>query len=133
MLPYLVSASHHPQSFSDHCNAEMLICIPDIMRIEKPFISRSSYWKMNVDTIVEDFLENLTEIYSKARTHLDEYDDIADWWELRLKPMFRFFCKSFSIHKSTERKSTQDFLYYQLGEALAYWLIFSSFKTEVRN
>ena len=69
----------YPQSFSDHCIAEMLNCIPDIMRIEKPFISRSSYWKMNVDTIVEDFLENLTEIYSKARTHLDEYDDKADW------------------------------------------------------
>jgi hypothetical protein len=118
MLPHLVSASHHPQSFSDHCIAEIVICIPDITRTNKPFLSRSSYWKMNVDTIDEDFLVNFAEIYSKARNHLNEYNDIADWWELKFKPMFRFFCKSFSIHKSTERKSTKDFLYYQLGEAL---------------
>ena len=118
MIPHLVSTCHHPQSFSDHCISEMVICVPDILANKKNFIPRSSYWKMNVHTIDDDFLDNFSEIYAKARVHLDDFNDIADWWELKLKPMFRFFCKSFSIHKSTERKSTKDFLYYQLGEAL---------------
>ena len=118
LIPHLKSVCHHPQSFSDHCIIEMIINLPDIQRIKKPYIPRSSYWKMNVDIIDEDFLENFEEIYSKARNHIDGFDDIADWWEGKLKPMFRFFCKSFSIHKSTERKSTKNFLNHQLQEAL---------------
>ena len=118
MIPNLKSICHHPQSFSDHCIVEMIIQVPDVQSIKKIFIPRSSYWKMNTDVIDDDFVENFVEIYAKAREYIDNFDDIADWWEYKLKPMFRFFCKSFSIHKSTERKSTKDFLNYQLRVAL---------------
>ena len=90
MIPQLVTASHHPQSFSDHCIAEMVICVPDILATKKSFIPRSSYWKMNVDTIDDDFLENFAEICGRARNHLDDFDDIADWWELKFKPSLDF-------------------------------------------
>ena len=118
MIPNLKSVCHHPQSYSDHCITEMILQVPDLNRIENSFTPRSSYWKMNIDVIDDDFKENFEIVYAKAKEHLEEYDDIADWWEKRLKPMLRFFSKSFSIHKSTERKSTKDFLNYQLKEAL---------------
>jgi hypothetical protein len=110
MIPNLQSVCHHPQSFSDHCITEMIIQIPEVTRLKPSFTQRSSYWKMNIDVIDDDFKDNFEIIYAKAKEQIAEYDDIADWWERKLKPILRFFCKSFSMHKSIERKSTKDFL-----------------------
>ena len=104
MIPNLQSVCHHPQSFSDHCITEMIIQIPEVTRLKPSFTQRSSYWKMNIDVIDDDFKDNFEIIYAKAKEHIAEYDDIADWWERKLKPMLRYFCKSFSMHISIERK-----------------------------
>ena len=119
MLPHLVSVQHIPQSFSDHCIVETVLSVPDLQRIEIPRrISRKSFWKMNIGTIDEDFRDNFCIIYNKAREHIDEYADIADWWDYKCKPLVIHFCKMYSISQARERKCTKNFLYIQLKEAL---------------
>ena len=118
MVSKLQSAKHHPQSFSDHCIAEIQLEIPDVTKISHVGNSRSSYWKLNVGIFDDDFEENFRTVYEKSKEKLDQYGDIADWWDMWCKPMIRTFCKNYSIQKSYERKSTKIFLYNQLKQAL---------------
>ena len=41
---------------------------------------------------------------------IDEYDDIAQWWEVLAKPSIVKFCKDFSFKLAQERKCTKKFL-----------------------
>ena len=118
MLPYAQSVQHLPQAYSDHCTVETVLMVPDLQKIKICRLPRSSYWKFNTENLDEDFEENFSVIYEKARESLHEFVDIADWWDLKLKPMMIIFCKHYGISKARERKCTKDFLYYQLNCAL---------------
>ena len=119
MMPYILSVQHLPQAYSDHCIVEMKINVPDLQRLQTPTKSpRFSYWKMNTGIIDDDFNENFEIIYNKAREYIVDYEDIADWWDNKCKPMIIHFCKMYSISLARERKCTKNFLYIQLKNAL---------------
>ena len=120
MIPSLKSVQHLPQSFSDHCIVEMRIEVPDITLTRQSRLShhRSTYWKLNVGILDDDFENNFVEIYKKAKEKIGNFGDIAEWWDKWCKPMIRMFCRNYSIFKSNERKSTKSFLYIQLKQAL---------------
>ena len=50
---------------------------------------------MNVDTIDKDFIDNFKVIYEIARDHIEQYDYIADWWDLKCKSMIVHFRKQY--------------------------------------
>ena len=119
MVPYIHSVQHLPQSFSDHCITEIGITVPDLQRIQRARISsRFSYWKMNTGILDDDFNDNFEIVYNAAREHVGNYNDIADCWDKKCKPMIVQFCKFYSISLARERKCTKSFLYYQLKNAL---------------
>ena len=118
MLPYLQTVQHLPQPYSDHCTVESVLIVPDLQRLKICRPPRFSYWKFNTENLDEDFEENFAFIYEKARESFHEFLDIADWWDLKLKPMMIMFCKHYGISKARERKCTKDFLYYQLNCAI---------------
>ena len=119
MIPYIHSVQHLPQSYSDHCITEIVLNVPDLQRLQTPTRSpRFSYWKMNIGIIDEDFNDNFEVIYKKARECIGNFNDIADWWDLKCKPMIVQFVKMYSISLARERKCTKKFLYIQLKNAL---------------
>ena len=119
MLPYIHSVQHLPQSYSDHCITELIMNVPDLQRLPNPTRSpRFSYWKMNTGIIDDDFNDNFEIIYNAAREHIGNFNDIAEWWDLKCKPMIVQFCKMYSISLARERKCTKSFLYIQLKNAL---------------
>ena len=118
MLPYLQTVQHLPKPYSDHCTVESVLIVPDLQRMKICRPPRFSYWKFNTENLDEDFEDDFSFIYEKARESLHEFLDIADWWDLKLKPMMIMFCKHYGIAKARDRKCTKDLLYYQLNCAI---------------
>ena len=118
MMPFTHSAQHLPQPYSDHCTVEITLHVPDLQKIKIESPNRFSYWKFNTENLDMDFEENFSVVFEKARESIGQFNDIADWWDLKLKPMMIIFCKHYSIAKSRERKCTKDFLYCQLTHAM---------------
>lgn len=107
-----------PAAFTDHSAVILKLEMYGVQRPSSPN-PRSSYWKLNNSVLDhEDFLPNFTDFYLDMQRFIPEYDDIADWWELRLKPMMSQFLKQFSIHCARERRQTKEMLYILLNQAL---------------
>ena len=78
-----------------------------------------TYWKFNNSVLDhKDFLPNFTDMYSRLYETQTEYQDMADWWEDRAKPLITTFLKQFSAMVTRERKQTKDMLYILLKNAL---------------
>ena len=70
------------------------------------------YWKLNTSILQDDdFLENFETFYGKIRSKIDEFHDIANWWDLLAKPAIREFCIDVSERLSFVRKNTKRFLF----------------------
>ena len=66
----------------------------------------------------EDFLENFTILYRKLKAEVDNYEDIATWWDSVAKPAFRHFCMDVSERLAYVRKNTKMFLFSYLGKVI---------------
>ena len=78
MLPYVQSVQHLPQPYSDHCTVEIILNVPDLRRLKICRPPRFSYWKFNTENLDEDFVENFSSIFAKARESIHEFPDIAE-------------------------------------------------------
>ena len=95
----------HKASVSDHCRVET------VFNIETGQSSRrsrcSGFWKLNTSLLEnEDFYVQFNILYERLSSLKDEYDDIAQWWEVLTKPSIAKFCKDFSYQLTQERKAT---------------------------
>ena len=110
-VPFVQDVSHHA-SLSDHHYGVLILNLPNLDCAPKPLKNESLYWKLNTNILQDrDFLENFQETYSKLRTKIPDYPDIADWWDLCAKPTIRDFCMGVSQRLAFVRKNTKRFLF----------------------
>ena len=99
----------HKASISDHCRVET------VLDIEIGQTRRRShcpgFWKLNTSLLEnEDFHVQFNTLYQRMSSLIEEYDDIAQWWEILAKPSIAKFCRDFSYQLAQERKVTKQFL-----------------------
>ena len=57
-------------------------------------------------------------MYRKLKAEVDNYEDIATWWDSIAKPAFRHFCMDVSERLAYVRKNTKMFLFSYLGKVI---------------
>ena len=86
MLRKIQSISHHA-SLGDHNYVKLILSLEDLTVKPSPQWSSSPYWKLNTSILKdEDFLENFSVMYKKLQEKIQDYSDIADWWDHCAKP-----------------------------------------------
>ena len=104
-----VMTACHKAGISDHCRVEVVLNI-ETGQTRRRF-HRPGFWKLNTSLLDnDDFLPQFRFLYESLSNLIDEYDDIAQWWELLAKPSITKFCKDFSYQLAQERKATKHFL-----------------------
>ena len=91
-----VNLLEHVAFLSDHCVVLAELVLQDIgdPHIRKSF--HETYWKLNASIHKdEDFLDNFTDVWAELRTKQEDYEDIADYWDLEAKPNIKEFCIQF--------------------------------------
>ena len=82
----------HIASLSDHL-AVMLCLTLDIGTFPLTNNGVSSYWKLNAAILKEEnFLSSFRPFWTFLLTSKQDFDDVADWWDLRAIPEIRYFC-----------------------------------------
>ena len=110
-VPFVQNVSHHA-SLSDHHYVVLILNLTNLENIPLPPKSPPLYWKLNTSILQDDdFLENFETFYGKIRSKIDEFHDIANWWDLLAKPAIREFCIDVSERLSFVRKNTKRFLF----------------------
>ena len=103
-------------SLGDHHGVNLLISLPDLGQRPAPPLYSSPYWKLNTSILKdEDFLDNFSVFYDKLQVKIQEYPDIADWWDLCAKPSIRKFCMGVSGHLARIRRDTKKYLFSYLN------------------
>ena len=103
---------YHCASLSDHHYVVLQLNLPDLQRLPLPVRTNSLYWKLNTSVLQdEDFLENFRVLYSKLKAKIEDFTDIAVWWDELAKPTFKQFCMDISERLSFVRKNTKRFLF----------------------
>ena len=110
-VPFVQNVSHHA-SLSDHHYVVLILNLTNLENIPLPPKSPPLYWKLNTSILQDDdCLENFDTFYEKIRSKIDEFHDIANWWDLLAKPAIREFCIDVSERLSFVRKNTKRFLF----------------------
>ena len=95
-VPYVQAFLHHA-SLSDHHHGVLIVNLPDLVSAPKAPKRPALYWKLSTNILEdEDFLENFQDLYSKIQGKIEDFPDIADWWDLCVKPAIRNFCMGVS-------------------------------------
>jgi exonuclease III len=77
------------------------------------------YWKMNVRILEEeDFIVAFRVLWEEHILKKEEFIDVADWWDLSVKPAVQKLSKAYSVLRQKSRGDTQDFLFFLLEEAV---------------
>ena len=115
-LLHSVSSVSHQASLGDHFYTCIVMEVQDLgKKLDLPIFS-SSYWKLNTSILKdEDFLENFSCMYSKLQARINDYPDIADWWDLCAKPNIKDFCMGVSSHLANITRDTKKFLFSYLN------------------
>ena len=110
--PYLadkIVTTCHKAGISDHCRVEVGFNITTGQTRRKSH--RSGYWKLNTSLLDnENFHVQFNVLYERLSNLTDDYENIAQWWEILAKPTITKFCKDFSFKLAQQRKSTKCFL-----------------------
>ena len=110
---------HHHASLVDHHYGVLELDLPDLAAVAPPPRTTKLYWKLNTSILQdEDFLENFSDLYSKLKSEVDSYDDIATWWDCLAKPTFKQFSMGVSERLAYVRKNTKGFLFSYLGKVI---------------
>ena len=101
----------HMASLSDHFGIKMRILLPIVFNNSSRSKGRSTYWKLN-NAILEDefFLSSFKALWHHHLNAIENFSDIADWWDLLMKPKIREFCISFSKERNFRRICLKKFL-----------------------
>ena len=130
----ILSVKHIP-SLSDH--SAVILCLAvnfDISSSNKCI--NKSYWKLNTAILKEDtFLTSFRPFWNALLSSQDEFNDVADWWDLRAKPEIKKFCIEYSIHRKYTREQTKQFLLASLQHALVNrdWEEVARFREELKS
>ena len=130
----LQSASHQP-GLADHWGvcAELLM---DVTRLQCPHPNPKTHWKLNC-TILDDhsFLPQFSTLFNQFQEAIEDYDDIADWWDFYAKPACVNFCKSFSVSLARQKKVFKKFLRALLRHATSKgnWSVVSETKEKLNK
>ena len=77
----------------------------NITRTVLPKQERRTYWKLNCAILNdEDFLPSFKLLWEKIVKFRQNYQDIADWWDMLAKPEIKDFCIGFSIQRRVRRE-----------------------------
>ena len=102
----IVQVDHIP-SLSDHLGVTLKICL-DINVIRFRRKRNFSFWKINNQILEDDeFLPSFKALWSFLVVSIDNYNDIADWWDLYVKPQIKEFCIQFSSYRRDKRDQTK--------------------------
>ena len=94
----------HIASLSDHCGIKLRLQV-NITRTVLPKQERRTYWKLNCAILNdEDFLPSFKLLWEKIVKFRQNYQDIADWWDMLAKPEIKDFCIGFSIQRRVRRE-----------------------------
>ena len=135
LLGNVMSVTHHA-SLADHKYVVMMVDLPTITKVPDMSCSRSSYCKINTSILKdEDFLPNFTTFYKKLQSKIQDYDDIANWWDICAKPSISKFCMGVSTHLAHVRNDTKKFLFSYLNLALREgdWKEVARVRKEIEN
>ena len=109
----------HKASIGDHKYVCMNLSLPDLEIEPLPSVSSSPYWKLNTSILKDDdFLENFSVMYKKLQDKIQDFHDIADWWDHCAKPSIRKFCIGVSSLLADVRKNTKQYLFAYLNVVL---------------
>ena len=98
----------HKAGIGDHCRVEAVFKIETGQTRRRPNLP--GFWKLNTSLLDnEAFHAQFNILYERLSSLNDEYDDIAQWWELLAKPSIVKFCKDFSYMLAKQRKATTKF------------------------
>ena len=112
LMPSVQAVDILPAAFTDHSAVLLRVQLCGDIQNLYLWSGRSLYWKVNNSILSHpDFLINFEDLYKRLHQCIGDHDDICDWWEERVKPMFITFLKQFSIALSREQKQTKEGLY----------------------
>ena len=84
---YILKQSTHSPLYGDHNYIKLILSLEDLSVKPSPQWSSSPYCKLNTSILKdEDFLENFLVMYRKLQEKIQNYSDIADWWDHCAKP-----------------------------------------------
>ena len=129
------SVTHHA-SLGDHKYVVMIIDLPSVQKVEDQASEKSSYWKLNTSILKdEDFLENFSTFYQKIQAKINDYTDIADWWDICAKPAIKNCCIGVSSHLAHIRNDTKKYLFSYLNLVLKQrdWKEVARIRQEIKN
>ena len=118
MAKHLVSMSHHA-GYSDHKFGIMELALENIARLPKKLKFDSGFWKLN-NQIMEDqdFMLNFEKLWGELVEDKAKFSDLADWWDVLVKPGLKTFLQNFSATRSRTRKQLKALLCDMLDKAL---------------
>ena len=105
----IVSIEHLP-SVSDHLGVRLILRV-NISMMKVKNVKNYCFWKLNNQILEDDeFLPSFTLLWQHLSKQVGEYGDIADWWDLYVKPSIKDFCIGFSSYRKDKRNQTKQLL-----------------------
>ena len=131
-----VQSVSHLASLSDHCGVKVVILLHIGVKYLSRVHSKSSFWKLNSAILKDEhFIPAFKSFWDALSCTVDDFLDVADWWDFLMKPKIKEFCISFSIERRIRRNSTKRFLLSYLKIALEKkdWSEVSRIKSELES
>ena len=105
-----IVALEHISSLSDHLGVKLILKM-DIYRSRLTIRKDFSFWKLNNQILNDDeFLPSFINLWKHLLKFEAKYNDVADWWDLYVKPEIKEFCIGFSSYRKTKRSQTKQML-----------------------
>ena len=113
LAPSIIKVEHIP-SLSDHLGVLLQLNLDvNINRVQSE--RNFSFWKLNNQILKDDeFLPSFKALWDFLLKSIDDYNDIADWWDIMAKPQIKHFCIAFSSYRKDKRNQTKQMLLYSL-------------------
>ena len=110
LLSCIQNVKHLP-SLSDHFAVQLSLRLDLDRRPFKNVQPNRSYWKLNSAILdEEDFVDNFSDFWKYLVGFKQDFGDVADWWDLFVKPNLKEFCSLYSKRRARRKKDTINFL-----------------------
>ena len=117
LLPSLIDVQH-VSSHSDHHSVRVSFSL-SLGQVEGGPKHAMPYWKLNTAILKEEeFGEELVELMARLSTRKAEFSDVADWWDLAVKPEIATLAKVYSARRCRIRRDTMAAWHILLSMAL---------------
>ena len=105
-----IIAVEHTPSLSDHFGVKLIMKLD--MHRSKVFTKKDySFWKLNNQILNDDeFLPSFSNLWRHLLEFESNYNDVADWWDIFVKPQIKEFCIGFSSYRKNKRSQTKQML-----------------------